>query len=76
MEATGVYWIPVFQILEAKGFEVKLVNAHHVKTVNVVNVVMMGLLGTQVLAGGALGAIAFLTGASQFGKNRGDKKVS
>lgn len=23
MEATGVYWIPVFQILEAKGFEVK-----------------------------------------------------
>ncbi len=33
MEATGVYWIPMFQILEAKGFEVKLVNAHHVKTV-------------------------------------------
>jgi hypothetical protein len=23
MEATGVYWISVFQILEAKGFEVK-----------------------------------------------------
>ena len=33
MEATGVYWIPVFQMLEAKGLEVKLVNAHHVKTV-------------------------------------------
>ena len=33
MEATGVYWIPVFQILESKGLEVKLVNAHHVKTV-------------------------------------------
>jgi transposase len=33
MEATGVYWIPVFQILEARGLEVKLVNAHHVKTV-------------------------------------------
>lgn len=33
MEATGVYWIPVFQILEAKGIEVKLVNAHHFKTV-------------------------------------------
>ena len=31
MEATGVYWIPVFQILEARGLEVKLVNAHHVK---------------------------------------------
>jgi hypothetical protein len=33
MEATGVYWIPVFQILEARGFEVKLVNAYHFKTV-------------------------------------------
>lgn len=29
----GVYWIPVFQILEAKGLEVRLVNAHYVKTV-------------------------------------------
>ena len=27
MEATGVYWIPLFQILETRGFEVKLVNA-------------------------------------------------
>ena len=25
MESTGVYWIPVFQILEARGFEVVLV---------------------------------------------------
>jgi hypothetical protein len=33
MEATGVYWIPVFQILEQRGLDVKLVNAHHVKTV-------------------------------------------
>ncbi len=33
MEATGVYWIPVFQILESFGLEVKLVNAHYVKTV-------------------------------------------
>ncbi|HOI06912.1 MAG TPA: hypothetical protein PK213_07220 [Deltaproteobacteria bacterium] len=24
MEATGVYWIPVFQILESSGFKVKL----------------------------------------------------
>ncbi len=27
MESTGVYWIPLFQILETQGFEVKLVNA-------------------------------------------------
>lgn len=33
MESTGVYWIALFQILETQGFEVKLVNAHHVKTV-------------------------------------------
>ena len=33
MESTGVYWIPVFQVLETRGFEVKLVNAQHVKNV-------------------------------------------
>jgi transposase len=33
MESTGVYWIPFFQILEARGFQVLLVNAHHVKNV-------------------------------------------
>lgn len=33
MESTGVYWIPAFQILESRGFEVKLVNARHVKNV-------------------------------------------
>lgn len=33
MESTGVYWIPVFQLLESRGFEVKLVNAKHVKNV-------------------------------------------
>ena len=33
MESTGVYWIPVFQILETRGFEVCLVNARHVKNV-------------------------------------------
>ena len=32
MESTGVYWIPVFQILEARGFEAVLVNAHHVRS--------------------------------------------
>jgi transposase len=33
MEATGVYWIPLYQILETRGFEVCLVNARHVKHV-------------------------------------------
>src|SRR2546426_610271 len=33
MESTGIYWIPVFEILEARGFEVLLVNACDVKHV-------------------------------------------
>jgi hypothetical protein len=33
MESTGVYWIPLFQILEKRTFEVRLVNAHPVKNV-------------------------------------------
>ena len=33
MEATGVYWIPTFQMLERDGFEVVLVNAKHFKSV-------------------------------------------
>jgi transposase len=33
MESTGVYWIPVFEILEAHGLEVFLVNARDVKNV-------------------------------------------
>jgi transposase len=33
MESTGVYWIPAFEILEARGLEVLLVNARHVKNV-------------------------------------------
>jgi transposase len=31
MESTSVYWIPLFQILEAAGLEVCLVNARHCK---------------------------------------------
>lgn len=31
MESTGVYWIPLFQVLEAAGLEVCLVNARHCK---------------------------------------------
>lgn len=34
MESTGVYWIPLFELLESKGFTVLLVNARHVKNVS------------------------------------------
>jgi transposase len=33
MESTGVYWIPLFELLEARGFEAYLVNARHLKNV-------------------------------------------
>lgn len=31
MESTGVYWIPIFELLEERGFEVIVVNARHIK---------------------------------------------
>jgi rRNA maturation endonuclease Nob1 len=33
MESTGVYWIPLFLLLQEEGFEVSLVNSKHVKNV-------------------------------------------
>ena len=33
MEATGIYWVSLFLVLEEAGFEVLLVNARHVKNV-------------------------------------------
>jgi transposase len=33
MESTGVYWIPIYEILEQRGFEVMLVNARDAKHV-------------------------------------------
>ena len=31
MQSTGVYWIPLYELLEERGFEVYLVNARHTK---------------------------------------------
>lgn len=31
MQSTGVYWIPLYDVLEERGFEVYLVNARHTK---------------------------------------------
>lgn len=33
MESTGIYWIPLYELLEQQGFKVYLVNARHVKNV-------------------------------------------
>jgi transposase len=34
MESTGVYWIPVYELLQSRGLKVLLVNARHVKSVS------------------------------------------
>lgn len=34
MESTGIYWLPLYEILEGRGFEVYLVNARHLKNVD------------------------------------------
>lgn len=34
MESTGVYWIPLYELLQSRGFDVKLVDARHVKNVS------------------------------------------
>ena len=33
MESTGVYWVPVFQVLARRGFDVELVSTRHMKSV-------------------------------------------
>jgi transposase len=32
-ESTGVYWIPAYEILKQRGFDVILVNARHAKNI-------------------------------------------
>jgi transposase len=34
MESTGVYWVPLYEVLDRRGFDVKLVDARHVKNVS------------------------------------------
>jgi transposase len=33
MESTGVYWVPVFEVLERRGLDVQLVSTKHLKSV-------------------------------------------
>jgi len=33
MEATGIYWVPVWNVLEPNGFELLLINPEHYKAV-------------------------------------------
>jgi hypothetical protein len=51
MDATGVYWMPIYEILEARGFEVLLVNARHLMNLQLPLVVsdMTGVTGLRIL---------------------------
>ena len=33
LESTGIYWITLYEILEERGFQIRVVNARHVKNV-------------------------------------------
>jgi transposase len=33
LESTGIYWISLYEVLEQYGFEIRVVNARHVKNV-------------------------------------------
>src|SRR5881397_3698392 len=56
MESTGVYWIPLFQIPEARNIEVHLVNAQHVHHVPGRKSDVLGLSVASVSAFGGLAA--------------------
>jgi transposase len=58
MESTGVYWIPLYELLERQGFEVNLVDARRVKNVpgrksDVLDCQWIQQLHTYGLLGGA-----------------------
>ena len=48
MEATGVYWIPVYEVLEARGLRVYVVNARHLKNVPGRKVTFRTVSGSRV----------------------------
>ena len=71
MESTSVYWIPVYQILEARGIQVFLVNAPYLKNVPgqksdvtdcqwIQYLHSVGLATGQLSSPGAIGAIRSL----------------
>lgn len=58
MESTGVYWIPLYELLDSRGFDVKLVDARKVKNVSgrktdVLDCQWLQQLHTYGLLGGA-----------------------
>lgn len=67
MESTGVYWIPLYELLESRGFTVLLVNARHVKNVSgrksdVLDCLMsFGLLHDAFRPGDQVCVLRFLT---------------
>ena len=61
LEATGVYWLPVFEILEARGLQVYLVNPHQLQHVPGPRVISR-------IANGFSGCIAMVCSTTPFNR--------
>ena len=64
LESTGIYWISLYEVLEQYGFEVRVVNARHVKHVP-------GRTKTDVLDCQWIGEAAQLRAVKWFFSSRG-----
>lgn len=76
MEATGVYWMAIFEMLEQAGLQVTLVNAHHFKNTDAQKTDVKdcqwlhqlhehGLLRASHVASRKLSSIAYLSARTQ-----------
>jgi hypothetical protein len=72
MESTGVYWKPIFNLLEAAGRTIVLVNAQHVRAVPGRKTAVKD---SEWLAGGPLGACC-ATGCSRPASSRPPRSAS
>src|SRR6516165_10979341 len=64
LESTGIYWLSLYEVLEQHGFEVRVVNARHVKNVP-------GRTKTDVLDCPWIGEVAQLRAVKWFFSSRG-----
>ena len=71
MESTGVYWVPLYEVLEERGFKVKLVDARKVKNVSGRKSDVLDCQWLQQLESYGLLQAAYLPSGSGTRRNRG-----
>jgi transposase len=77
MQSTGVYWIPLYEILEERGFKVHLVNARHTKNLpgrksDVQESQWLLKLHTYGLLGNSFQPISEIRGLRTYWRQRGE----